>query len=152
MDDFDVALNEALVDTFNNILKYEERSIKHLSENPVTVGEAHILEAVNKLGASATVSEIAVLLDVAVPTVTVALKKLEKKGFITKKQSVSDARCYLIELTPSGSKIEKVHNYFHQRMIRNISSKFSPEEKEVLLQAINKLCNFFKDKVYDHES
>lgn len=146
MDAFETSLNEVLVDTFNSILKYEEQSLRSISDTPVTVSEAHMLEAIGKLD-EASVSQIAALLGVSIPTVTVALKKLEIKGFITKVQSEEDARRVHVRLSQSGKGINKAHQYFHHRMVRHISREFGSEEKEVLLSAVKKLDNFFKEKV-----
>ena len=84
MDDFETNLNTALVDTFNNILKYEETSLKNIMDVPITITEAHMIEAVGKYKSEATVSKIASLLGVTMPTATVAVKKLERKGFLKK--------------------------------------------------------------------
>jgi len=77
VDDFEKNLNHVLVDTFNYILKYEETSLKKALTVPVTISEAHIIEAVGKQEKQeTTVSKIASLLGVAMPTATVAVKKL----------------------------------------------------------------------------
>ncbi len=147
MDNFEICLNETLVDIFNNIIKFEEMSLKKIANNTVTVSEAHMLEAIEKLDNKATVSEIAANLRVAVPTVTVALKKLEQKGLITKLQCKNDGRRVFISLSRLGEKINKAHAYFHLKMVRNISQNFLDNEKEILLHAINKLNVFFREKV-----
>ena len=73
MNDFEESLNSLLVDTFNSILKFEEKSLRSISGASVTVTEAHILEAIGKSGGGASVSEISALLRVTLPTVTVAI-------------------------------------------------------------------------------
>lgn len=147
MNDFEQSLNNVLVDTFNTILKYEELSLKSISSVPVTVSEAHMIEAVGKQGGRTTVSEIASLLNIAMPTATVAVKKLESKGFVTKVPCTDDGRRAIISLTELGEKINRAHSLFHRRMVRNISNEFLDGEKEVLLSAIEKLSEFFKEKV-----
>ena len=82
MPDFEETLNDILVDTFNNILKYEEKSLQSISDIPITVSEAHLLQAVAKNGGQASISELSGILKVTLPTTTVAVKKLEKKGFL----------------------------------------------------------------------
>jgi DNA-binding MarR family transcriptional regulator len=95
----------------------------------------------------ATVSKIASLLGIAMPTVTVAVKKLESKGFIKKVPCERDARRAIISLTDLGRKIDKVHRLFHEKMVRNISGQFLDSEKDILLRAMEKLSEFFREKV-----
>jgi len=148
MDAFELSLNHVLVDTFNNILKYEEISLKKVLNVPVTITEAHMIEAVGRQeNKETTVSELASLLSVAIPTATVAVKKLERKGFVKKIPCEKDGRRTIISLTEMGRKIEKVHRLFHEKMVRNISNQFLDVEKEVLLKAIKTLNEFFKIKV-----
>ena len=148
MDNFENSLNNVLVDTFNMILKYEESSLKKIVSVPVTITEAHMIEAIGtQENAETTVSEIASLLNVSMPTATVAVKKLESKGFINKVPCAKDGRRTIISLTDMGKKIEKAHRLFHRRMVKNISNQFQESEKDVLYRAVTKLSEFFKEKV-----
>jgi len=148
MDDFEKSLNHVLVDTFNMILKYEESSLKKIVSVPVTITEAHMIEAIGtQENEETTVSEIASLLSISMPTATVAVKKLESKGFIKKAPCVRDGRRTIISLTEMGKKIEKAHRLFHKRMVRNISNQFPEAEKDILFRAVTKLSEFFKEKI-----
>ena len=148
MDNFESTLNTVLIETFNHILKYEEVSLKKVLDVPVTIAEAHMVEAIgSQEHKEATVSKIATLLGIAMPTATIAVKKLEKKGFIKKASSEKDGRCSIISLTDMGRRIEKIHHLFHEKMVRNISNQFLSNEKETLLSAMEKLNDFFKERV-----
>ncbi|MDR2569261.1 MAG: MarR family transcriptional regulator [Oscillospiraceae bacterium] len=148
MDDFELSLNNVLVDTFNSILKFEVNSLKKIVSVPVTITEAHMIEAVGARGdEETTVSEIASLMGVSMPTATVAIKKLERKGFIIKIPCTRDGRRAIISLTDIGKRIDKAHRLFHRRMVKNISSQFPDAEKDVLFRAVTRLNDFFKDKV-----
>jgi DNA-binding MarR family transcriptional regulator len=148
VDDFEKSLNHVLVDTFDIILKYEESSIKQIFSVPVTITEAHMIEAIGTQdNEETTVSEIASLLNISMPTATVAIKKLEGKGYIKKAPCVRDGRRTIISLTDMGRKVERAHRLFHTRMVRNISRQFTDDEKDVLFKALTKLSEFFKDKL-----
>ena len=147
MREFEEHLNSLLVDTFNSILKYEEMSLRTVSDIPITVTEAHLIEAIAKTGSNTSVSEIASSLGIAMPTATVAVKKLESKGFVTKLPSNEDGRRLVVALTELGKRVERAHGIFHRRMVRNIAGCFNEAEKEVLLTAIKKLSLFFREKV-----
>ena len=148
MDVFENSLNNVLVETFNSILKYEESSLKAIVSVPVTITEAHMIEAIGtQENEETTVSEIASLLNVSMPTATVAVKKLESKGFVKKAPCAKDGRRTIISLTEMGKKINKAHGLFHKRMVRNISRQFQESEKDVLYRAVMKLSDFFKERV-----
>ena len=148
MDDFEKSLNNVLIDTFNMILKYEESSIKKISDVPITITEAHMIEAIGaRENEETTVSEIASILNVSAPTATVALKKLENKGFILKEPCAKDGRRTIISLTDKGKKVEKAHRLFHTRMVKNISRQLLEPERDILFKAVLKLSEFFKEKV-----
>jgi DNA-binding MarR family transcriptional regulator len=147
MDEFEESLNHILVDAFNNIIKYEERSLKKLSATPVTISEAHLIEAVGSRGDDEmTVSKIATILDISKPTVTVAIQKLEGKGYIKKAPCERDGRRMIVSLTDAGKRVERAHRLFHERMVRSLSRQFAGGEKEVLLRAVTKLSDFFREK------
>jgi Transcriptional regulators len=157
--DFETSLNELLIDIFNSVSKYEEKSLKSLSNNAVTATEAHIIETVAKAGENhenaapsvITVSEIAAALNVAVPTVTVALKKLESKGLIRKTTSLEDGRRSNIELTELGMKMNRAHMYFHRKMVKNVGNDMTEAEKAILLSATAKLDRYLKEKAEEYE-
>lgn len=146
MDEFERSLNDVLVNTFNHILEYEERSLQSISNSGITIREAHIIEVVGKEGKKVSVSEIASRLRVAVSTVTVAVQKLERKGLVTRAVCKDDGRRSNISLTEMGERIDRAHSVFHRKMVKNISQDFKPEEKEILLNAIHKLNAFFSQK------
>jgi len=147
MNDFEKSLNNVLVETFNSILKFEESSLKKIVSVPVTITEAHMIEAIGtQENKEATVSEIASMMNISMPTATVAVKKLESKGFILKAPCIKDGRRAIISLTEMGKKIDKAHSLFHTKMVRNISNQFQGAEKDVLYRAITKLSEFFREK------
>ena len=148
MDDFEKSLNHVLVDTFNLILRFEENSLKKIVNVPVTITEAHLIEAIGtQENGETTVSEISTMLGISMPTATVATKKLESKGFINKAPCAKDGRRTIISLTEMGKRINKAHSLFHKRMVKNISNQLQETEKDVLYRAVAKLSTFFKEKV-----
>ncbi|MDD4414664.1 MAG: MarR family transcriptional regulator [Oscillospiraceae bacterium] len=149
MNAFEENLNDLLVNTLNYVLKFEETSLKTIADTPVTVTEAHIIESISKRMGKSTVSDIATDLNIAVPTATVAVKKLTSKGLVQKAPFSEDGRRFIISLTERGEKVDRAHGIFHRRMVRNISREFSDDEKELLLTAIQKLSLFFKEKIED---
>ncbi len=144
MEAFDNELNTALVETFNNILKVEENAVKKSAIN-LSIGEMHLIEAIDKGdNTGRSISDIANELDITLPSVTVAINKLHKKGYVEKIRCEQDKRVVYILLTRKGKKINSVHRFFHQTMIRNISSQLTKEEKNVFIKGIKNINDFFR--------
>ena len=141
-------LNTLFVDTFDAILRVEEKSLKHVGNGELSIAEFHTLECIGRgEDCRRAVGEIAEALGVTVPTVTVCVNKLVKKGYVTKTRSEKDARIAIIELTPEGRKMNRLHRFFHEQMILSVRNEFSDEEMECLLRCIRKLNAFFEERV-----
>ena len=147
MNVFEQSLNDLLTDVFNSILQYEEKYLQNVSGTSISIGEIHMLEGIAKENNKATVSQIAAFMNIAVPTATVAIKKLESKGFVTKVPCKADGRRTIIGLTEQGDKIYRSHRLFHRKMVRNIGKQFSDSQKEILLEGVKALDEFFKEKL-----
>ena len=137
-------LNTLFVDTFDAIMRVEEKSLKQVGNGELSIAEFHTLECIGKgKDCRRAVGEIAEALGVTVPTVTVCVNKLVKKGYVTKTRSEKDARIAIIELTPEGRKMNRLHRYFHEQMILAVRGEFNDEELDSLLRCIRKLNAFF---------
>ena len=140
-------LNTLFVDTFDAILRVEEKSLKHVGGGKISIAEFHTLECIGRgEDCRRAVGEIAEALGVTVPTVTVCVGKLVKKGYVTKTRSERDARVTIVELTPEGKKMNRLHRFFHEQMVLSISHEFSDEELDCLLRCIRKLNEFFDER------
>ena len=140
-------LNTLLVDTFDSVLRVEEKRLKHVGGGNLSIAEFHTLECIGDgQDNRRTVGEIAEALDVTVPTVTVCVNKLVKKGYVTKTRSEKDARVAIIELTREGRKMNRLHRYFHEQMLLTVKDEFTDEEMEILIRCLRKLNGFFEEK------
>lgn len=153
MDKFASKLNNLMVDTFRNVLKIEEYSLRKTGEVNLSISELHLIEAVAKNNENGkTISQIAQELSITLSSVTVAINKLQKKGYVEKIRNVLDKREVHVKLTKKGHRMEIAHKYFHEQMARSVSEGFSEEEKTLLLKCINRLNDFFKMKLSDMEA
>ena len=141
-------LNDLIVDAYRSILKVEETILKRTDSIDLSINEMHMLEAVGKgKNKPKTISEIAEDLGITLPSVTVAINKLVKKGYVEKLRGEEDARIVYVTLTKQGKKIDSVHRYFHESMVRSIISGMSEQEQQVLYRGILKLDLFLKKKI-----
>ena len=141
-------LNTLLVDIFDAILRVEEKNLKRVGDGNLSISEFHTLECIGKgEDCRRAVGEIAEALGVTVPTVTVCVGKLVKKGYVTKSRSEKDARITMVELTREGRRMNRLHRFFHEQMVLAVSHEFDDEELDCLLRCIRKLNAFFEDKL-----
>jgi len=150
MNDFTNMLNNILVETYHNIVRVEENFLRNNSKIDLSIREMHLIEYVgqDKMNGK-TISDIAEYLKVAKPSVTVAVMKLVKKGYLVKQGSEKDGRVVHVILTKSGKVVEAYHHLYHVRMVQEIEKDFDPEEQERLIKVIKKLNDFFVNSIGD---
>ena len=90
-----------LSDTFNSILRIEERSLKNRLTEGLSIAELHTIVAVG-LHEINSMKVVASRLDVTMATLTAAMNKLERKGFVERSRSEIDRRQVLVQLTSKG--------------------------------------------------
>ena len=151
MDQFSEQLNSLLVDTFRNILKVEQELVQR-SGTDLSINELHMLEAVSKNRINGrTISDLASEMDISAPSVTVAVNKLQSKGYVMKDKCESDGRMVYVRLTKLGSKTNAAHQYFHQSLVRSVTRELEPNEQQAMYKGIVKLDEFFKKKLNQTE-
>ncbi len=151
-EELDALLNTALVDTFKNILKLEEKMIRANSRLNLSISEMHLLESVGKSDDNGrTISEIASDLDIKLSSVTIAVNKLTSKGYVSKSRGVDDGRTVIVKLTQRGKKVDHIHKGFHRRMIHNITSILNSEEEAIVIKVLHRLNDYFTSKIEHSE-
>lgn len=103
-----------LSDTFNSILRIEERSLKNRLTEGLSIAELHTIVAVG-LHEINSMKVVASRLDVTMATLTAAMNKLERKGFVERSRSEMDRRQVLVQLTSKGRKAFRAHESFHKK-------------------------------------
>lgn len=136
-------LNELLVETFNDILTIEQNALKSGKFSDLSITEIHTIEVIG-MYKSRTMSEIAQDLDITVGTLTIAINKLIKKGYVERNRSEKDRRVVMIALTRKGKLAYRVHEKFHSDMIKATIEGLTEEEETILINSLEKLNDFFK--------
>ena len=138
-------LNQLLVETFRDILKIEEMSVRSATQDGISVAEIHTLEAIG-INAEPNASEVAATLRVAQSTLTITVNRLEIKGMVERGRSETDRRFVRLCLTERGSTMVKAHERFHRRMTRRIVSKLQEDEVELFGKILVNLRTFFAEE------
>lgn len=148
MKPFEEQLNEVIVDTYRSILRVEENILKRSDQTDLSISEIHMLEAVGKgKDRRRTISELAEVLNITLPSVTVAINKLMKKGYVEKVRGEEDGRIVYVSLTRQGRRIDSAHRYFHESMVRSIIRDMTESEMQALYKGVMKLDTFFKEQL-----
>ena len=72
-------------------------------------------------------------------TVSIALDKMERDGYVYREKSENDLRAVRLHLTEKGKRIDKIIRERIAEMDKNFSSTVSPEEKELLISLLEKV-------------
>lgn len=145
MDNSKLVLNELLVDLFNNILRIEEKALHDGETKDLSVTEMHTLEAIGTSG-ERSMSEVARKLNITVGTLTIAINKLIGKGYVVRRRIEEDKRVVLVGLTEKGLNANRIHERFHDEMVKATIEQLSEQEEEILIGSLSKLSEFFKEK------
>ena len=135
-------LDELLSGTFNSILRIEERSLDNRLTHGLTITEVHTIVAVG-LHERNPMNVVAARLGVTLATLTTAVAKLVRKGFIERSRFEDDRRVVLVSLTKKGRQVLRANNLFHHQMIDEALADLTEEEERVLAEALAKVRAFF---------
>ena len=126
----------------------EENILKRSDQTDLSISEIHMLEAVGKgKDRRRTISELAEVLNITLPSVTVAINKLMKKGYVEKVRGEEDGRIVYVSLTRQGRRIDSAHRYFHESMVRSIIRDMTESEMQALYKGVMKLDAFLKEQL-----
>ena len=125
-------VDDMLSKTFNSIQYVERASLSNRLTEGLSIAELHTIYAVGLYECN-PMKVIAERLNVTLATVTVAIDKLVRKGFMCRIRSEEDRRKVLVKLTTKGRKAYRAHDAFHRNMVDTALAGLSPEEEEAFL-------------------
>lgn len=138
-------VNQLLTSVFDSISRIEEASLNNRLTNGLTVAELHTIAAVG-LHESVPMKAIAQRLGVTLATVTVAVGKLETKGYVKRERCSTDRRQVLVSLTTSGRKAWRAHDAFHRKMTDGALEGLDPNDARVLVRTLDQVKDFFENQ------
>ena len=136
-------VNELLVELFNDILNIEKESLKNSHFSDLSITEMHVLEAIGL--EDRTMTEVASQIGITVGTLTTSINRLVKKEYVLRERSETDRRYVEIKLSKKGKLAYRVHEAFHEKMVRTMTDNLSDEDNGVLIASMQRLNQFFKD-------
>lgn len=103
----------------------------------LTTTELHVIEAVGN--DELTMNELSDKLGITMGTATVAVNKLNDKGFIKRERSSDDRRKVFVTLSKKGLEALKYHDLFHKTIIAKITKDLSNNELEDFTNIFSKI-------------
>ncbi len=144
MGEYDSKINELLVYIFDKILLTEEKALQVGTFADLTISEMHTLEAIG-LYESRTMSETAKDLSITTGTLTVAIDKLLRKGYVNRYKDENDRRVVRIELTKKGKLAFRLHQKFHKLMVERITQSLDDKEKEIIMRSLSNVSELIDE-------
>ena len=105
-------MSEALVRIFENVVLTEEKSLQAGYFNDLSIAEMHTLTAIGPYDAR-TMTNTAEDLGITTGTLTVAIDRLVKKGYVHRERDKRDKRIVRISLTHNGKLACRMNSKFH---------------------------------------
>ncbi len=147
MEDVKHTLNELLVDLFNHILVLEEKNLQDRGIS-LSMTEVHTLENIFK-SKTKTMSDVARLQLVTQGTLTVAVNRLQKKGYVSRLQDAQDKRIIRLSLTAKALDVLAIHDKFHEEMIDSFISDLKIDQDIALITSLRRIMEYFRQNYED---
>lgn len=145
MNDYDNRVSELLVHIFDEILITEQKALQVGSFGELSVVEMHTLEGIG-LYESKTMTETASELKVTTGTLTVAIDKLVRKGYVDRQRDMIDKRIVRVKLTKKGKLAYRLHLKFHTLLVDRITSPLAENEKNLLIKVLSNVASFIEEQ------
>lgn len=106
----------------------------------LTFSQYNVLRVLNNsTGGQNSVTNASKIMLVSSPNMTGIAKRLEKNGFIIRKNDPKDERVTLLEITPKGKLVLKNINTAHHDNMGNYLQRFSGGEKKRFLEDLKQV-------------
>ncbi len=136
-----------MLQIFNMVEKTEETALKETANSHnLSVSEMHTLVAIGRHEPK-TMSTVAGELLINVSTLSIAINKLEKKGYVERIRTEADRRIVRITLTAKGKKALEQHEKFYYDLVEESCRDMDEQEKKLFIQSLENMSQFFEKKL-----
>jgi len=136
---------DSLLHIFDNVLLTEEKALSKGYFADLSIAELHTLEAIGPYEARA-MSETANRLGITTGTLTVAIDRLVKKGYVERNRDTKDRRVVRINLTRHGKLAYRMHSKFHTLLVKRIMEPLDPDRQEILAEMVMNIDRFITEQ------
>lgn len=140
---------ESLLHIFDNVLITEEKALSKGYFADLSIAELHTLDAIGPYEARA-MSETASRLGITTGTLTVAVDRLVKKGYVDRNRDTKDRRVVRVHLTRRGKLAFRMHTKFHALLVRRIMEPLNSEQQEILTKMIRNIDQYVSEQYHKY--
>ncbi len=123
------------------VVKLEEEERQHSSFTDLSVVEIHTLVAIGT-EKPRTMTQVAGILNISVSTLTTAVNKLLKKGYVERMRDSEDRRIVKVTLTEKGREAVEEHDHYHNMVVKDAISFLSRKEAVRFATSVNVINDF----------
>jgi DNA-binding MarR family transcriptional regulator len=145
MNTYEKKVNQLMLDIFDHILVTEEKALSRGNFSDLSVAEMHTLEGIG-LYDSRTMSETAATLEITTGTLTVAVDRLVRKGYVERRRDPHDRRVVRVRLTKKGKLAYRMHNKFHTLLVDRLTDPLDDQQKQILLETLDQIAQFVSEQ------
>jgi DNA-binding MarR family transcriptional regulator len=118
-------------------MRHRARATQLLTELGLNIGQEQLLLELDRNGPS-TQTQLAIAASCEPPTVTIAVRKLEAAGIVTRAPSPADARAVVVRLTEAGKAlIPQLHSSWTQLATETFQG-MTKAERETLISLLRR--------------
>jgi len=139
-----------LLHIFDNIVLTEEKALTKGYFEDLSVAELHTLDAIGPYGEK-TMTETATALGITTGTLSVAIERLVRKGYVQRRKDERDRRIVRISLTRAGKLAYRMHAKFRTLLVRRILEPLSEDQKELLVHMVKNIDDFLEEQYKKYE-
>ncbi len=145
MQDYDQKVNDLMLDIFDKILVTEEKALSKGYFKDLSVAEMHTLESIG-LYDTKTMSETAADLGVTTGTLTVAVDRLVRKGYVKRQRDDHDRRVVRVQLTRQGKLAYRMHHKFHTLLVDRLVEPLDEAQRKLFLSTLQSISDFVNEQ------
>lgn len=145
MNDQESHVNDLLLEIFENILVTEQKALRRGSFSDLSIAEMHTLEGIGLYDAH-TMSETAARLEITTGTLTVAVDKLVRKGYVERLRDEADRRIVRVKLTRKGKLAYRLHMKFHTLLVERLLLPLDDTGRKTLIQTLETIDSFVREQ------
>lgn len=119
---------------------FQRKVMAHLTDCGLTAGQPKVLDYLGLHNGSVQ-KAIAAGCQIEPATLTGILNRMEEKRLIYRQMENGDRRSLHVYLTEEGKEKQKLVRETLEGLTREILSEISPEEQQVLLECLVKICS-----------
>lgn len=137
MDTADASIIQYLENIYDAFRRLEAKSLAKQRLN-LSITEWHIIDKIAPK-TKRRVGDLAEAMGVTMASITVAVKKMESKGYLTRERALEDRRGVLVALTRRGKAAFQIHKQFHKHILSTMLEGLDENQATGLTIALKKL-------------